>query len=189
MLRIYNLRRSGDCYNILFGKIDQEACTFVQLLSKKDKGVSENETAPIPYQEYKDYPKLCLKNAFKGYLARFTPLCKPEISAATIRSRSQYHLLQVGVPGKYKAHSIRRGAASKMLDMGIPIEDVKIGDWTSLHVFLVFYHRSRVQTNVPKALLGRVEDVTQQVVPVVEPKTRGAGRTCSRGRQVGGGSL
>ena len=202
LLRIYNLRRCGDCFNILFDKVDQEACTFVQLRRKRDKGVTENETAPIPYQEYKEYPKLCLKNAFRRYFAIFTNVRKAgtrrlflqmtgqEISAATIRSRSQFHMVKAGVPSYYKAHSIRMAAASRMLDMGIPIEDVmKIGDWTSLHVFLVFYHRSRVQTNVPKAILGRVEDVPEKVVPVVEPKTRGAGRTRGHARQVGGGSI
>ena len=43
--------------------------------------------------------------------------------------------------------------ACHLLDMGLTIEVVmKIGDWSSLEVFLKFYHRARVSNDVVLAL-------------------------------------
>ena len=201
LLRILNLRRCGDCHNILFDKVDEEAQTFVQLRRKRDKNVTEKETAPIYYQTCEHRPIVCLKRAFRRYFEMFRPLKSEdarrlflgmngkEITAATIRSRSQFHMKQAGVPERFRAHSIRMAAASKMLDRGLSIEEVmKIGDWTSIHVFLVFYHRSRVHTNVPRALIVERGAERPEESPRRESRASSRGRTRgSPSRNVGGG--
>lgn len=196
LLRIFCLRRCGDCYNILWEKVDLEKNTFVQIRKKKDKGVTENESAPIPFDDYPEHPTLCLARAFKRYFEKFNSVREAssrrlflalngkEIKAATIRSRSQKHMISAGVPEKFKAHSIRMASASRMLDKGMRIEDVmKIGDWTSLHVFMVFYNRGRVQTKVPQKLV-EVEETETRKVPEsrkLPERRRGKSRTVAGG--------
>lgn len=200
LLRIMNLRRCGDCHNILFDKVNEEDGTFVQLRRKRDHNITEKETAPIQYQACSECPSVCLKRAFRRYFEMFRPLKSAdarrlflatngkEIAAATIRSRSHFHMKQAGIPERFKAHSIRMASASKMLDKGVPIEEVmKVGDWTSIHVFLVFYHRSRVQTNIPRALVVERAERTEEI-PRGEARASPRGRTRgSPNRHVGGG--
>ncbi|MCE2982451.1 MAG: tyrosine-type recombinase/integrase [Parachlamydia sp.] len=157
LLRVQLLRRCADCEYIIHSSIDLEACTFRQSRRKSQKDRPQ-VTEPIPFEENKEMPELCLRRAFKNYLeftkqkrknqkALFIALNQDRpIVKKTIGKLCLNAMTTAGINTEiFKSHSLRMAAANALLDSGMTIEEVmKLGDWQSSEVFMKFYHRARI---------------------------------------------
>lgn len=64
-------------------------------------------------------------------------------------SKLKHVLVKCGIKGKYSTHSLRRGSASYLSRLGLPLHDIKTyGDWKSLSFLL--YLSSDVSSQLHK---------------------------------------
>jgi len=99
--------------------------------------------------------KLCTVRAIKAYKkaskkGKRTFLLTQIGSSAPIKPDTVKHICvkamkEAGIPENYKSHAIRMASASKMLDIGMSIDQVMtLGRWRSALVFQQFYNRRKL---------------------------------------------
>ena len=64
------------------------------------------------------------------------------MQASSVRKIVQGVMAKVGIPDKFKSHSLRMAATTKLLEEGMSVDQVMtLGGWSFISVFHKFYRR------------------------------------------------
>jgi integrase len=172
LLRITSLKRARDIAKMVKASIQEDdtgRCTFRMLDEKRPDGAGELSQR-YPIFKNAERPAICPWAALQLYLERTAgwadgprdaifrwlerdqPLGKDAIANA-----SREVMQRAGIPEEFRSHSLRMAGATRMLDAGIPLQQVmRIGGWTSGEVFQRFYDRSRIPRNVAQRMAAQL---------------------------------
>ena len=154
LLRIFNLKRNQDVVRITMDTLvlDGDKPGFRMLGEKRQRqDLAYSSFCPLftnPVEE------LCPIAAIKAYNSCSSPDKKYLIAqlksansmqASSIRKIVQVVMTKVGIPVKFKSHSIRMAATTKLLEEGMSVDQVMtLGGWSSMSVFHKFYNRRKL---------------------------------------------
>lgn len=152
LLAICGLFRASDLAHILADKILIRDQLFIYLARTKSSNTFKG--LPVILNKFNTDQNICPVASTRTFLTRFTHSGRGylfqdgrgnNLTPNSIGRILKSSLEKAGVNTKiFTGHSIRRTAASYLLDLDVSVEEVmRLGRWVSESVFVKFYARSR----------------------------------------------
>ena len=119
---------------------------------------------------------LCPVRSFRAYCYRaerhvdsvriFVDLCSShkDLSSERFDNLVTHFLHDAGIDHHFTCHSLRMATASKLIKLGVPVEEVMVlGRWRSKSVFRKFYNRALLKRNMLNMLASLFKEPARTV--------------------------